>query len=340
MGICARKTATTMVAARWNSARRSRGTDEVEGASVEKQKLACCSHADDAALQGNLQDIVLLEDPLESISVEVLIVGDHVDQASHVGEELALIAVCQQCGHGSIVELNILVVDLDEVNLGVGADQRAHGLLNELRYLALVVIDEYKNSGLPSYSLDGIEVAESIDRVEATEHAKAWACPPAAGVGLGLCLELRSPSLSPLVEELCLLLVELVVTAAGAAPGLSWLGDVAEAEDGAAGGADAVAPLCRAGLLVGAGIGDDTLDTSAVASVEGGGRQVDLGSQGGHPHGCVYLGVAELFVLVEIAVIRVSVSVVWVQSRAGISALGDEILELLLCRSRIVVVGG
>lgn len=73
---------------------------------------------------------MLLQDLGQRGSAESVIVRDHLDETRHVGEEVALVMVGEEGGHGRGLELDVLVVDLDEVNRGVRLDQRNKGVLN------------------------------------------------------------------------------------------------------------------------------------------------------------------------------------------------------------------
>lgn len=84
-----------------------------------------------------LEDAVLPEDLLERVGIEVLIFGDHIDQARQIGEEVSLVPVGQDSRHSRIVEFDILVVDLDEVDIRVLRNKWPERLLNHGRNLAL-----------------------------------------------------------------------------------------------------------------------------------------------------------------------------------------------------------
>jgi hypothetical protein len=66
-----------------------------------------------------LDDTVSLEYSLEGVAVKVLIFGDHVDDACHVGKQVSLVFVCQDRGHRGRVKFDILIMDFDKVNLRV-----------------------------------------------------------------------------------------------------------------------------------------------------------------------------------------------------------------------------
>lgn len=70
------------------------------------------------------QHIVLLQNALERARVKAVVVGHHFDNACEVGDEIALVAVCQKGRHGSRVKLNVVVVDLDEMRRGICVYQR------------------------------------------------------------------------------------------------------------------------------------------------------------------------------------------------------------------------
>lgn len=80
---------------------------------------------------------MLLKQLLERIGVKIFVLRNHVDDARHVCNEVALVLVGQDCRDGSIVEFNILVVDLDKVDVGIFGHQRSQSFVNEAGYLAL-----------------------------------------------------------------------------------------------------------------------------------------------------------------------------------------------------------
>lgn len=59
---------------------------------------------------------MLLEQVLKCSRVKVLIVRDQVDDGCQVGEQVALVAVCQYSRDTSVVKLNLFVVNLDEAS--------------------------------------------------------------------------------------------------------------------------------------------------------------------------------------------------------------------------------
>jgi len=63
----------------------------------------------------------------EVVGVEVGLVGNHLEDAGHVGKEIALVPVGEDRGDASVVELDVLEVYLDEVDGGVRADERDEG---------------------------------------------------------------------------------------------------------------------------------------------------------------------------------------------------------------------
>lgn len=52
-----------------------------------------------------------------------LVVGNHLNQSRQVRKEISLVSVGEHSRHGGVVKLDLLVVDLDKVNVGVGLDQ-------------------------------------------------------------------------------------------------------------------------------------------------------------------------------------------------------------------------
>ena len=78
----------------------------------------------------------------QGLAVKVGLLGDELDDAGQVREELALVPVGQHGGHGGVVELDVVVVHLDEVHGRVARDQRDEGALDLRRDLALL-------SGIP-----------------------------------------------------------------------------------------------------------------------------------------------------------------------------------------------
>lgn len=63
-----------------------------------------------------------LEKPLECVAVEILVVRNHLDQPREIRKEVSLVAVRQDGRDGRVVELNLGVVNLDEMDGGVGVD--------------------------------------------------------------------------------------------------------------------------------------------------------------------------------------------------------------------------
>ena len=78
------------------------------------------------------QDIVLPEDGLQGAGVELGVLRDLVDDVGQVCEEVALVLVGQDGGHASVVELDVLVVDFDEVEGGVCWYERLEGIGDDL----------------------------------------------------------------------------------------------------------------------------------------------------------------------------------------------------------------
>lgn len=70
---------------------------------------------------------MLLQELLQGGGAEAVLVGDHLDDARQVGAEVALVPVGQDGGHGGVVKLNVLVVDLDKVDGGVALDDGQQG---------------------------------------------------------------------------------------------------------------------------------------------------------------------------------------------------------------------
>lgn len=170
-----------------------------------------------------------------------------------------------------------------------------------LAYLVVVDIDD--DSGFPANLLNGVEVSESINFVQAAVDTDTRAGPSVPHGAVSVALKLTPPGLSPLLKEGILIVV--TCSAPGVIIGLAvalrgGVGDGVKAEDASTGSANAVAPLVLAGSLIVAGVGDDALDASGTTVVEGGGGEVDLsGASAGesvesrHPHSCVDLVVAE-----------------------------------------------
>ncbi len=66
----------------------------------------------------------------EVVCVEVGLIGDHLEDARHVGKEIALVPVGEDGRDAGVVELDVLEVYLDEVDGWVGADERDEGGLD------------------------------------------------------------------------------------------------------------------------------------------------------------------------------------------------------------------
>lgn len=58
---------------------------------------------------------MLFKEPCQGVSAERLIIRDHLNDARQVGKHVTLVAVGQDGGHSSVVELDVEVVNLDEV---------------------------------------------------------------------------------------------------------------------------------------------------------------------------------------------------------------------------------
>lgn len=80
---------------------------------------------------------------------------------------------------------------------------------NSITYL--VIIDKNDDNGLTTNLLNGIEVAESVNSVEAAVDADTWRCPPCPDVSTRPCVVLQFPAtgLAPLCQERLLVLVLL-----------------------------------------------------------------------------------------------------------------------------------
>lgn len=61
-------------------------------------------------------DAMFLEQLFQRVAVKVLLVWDHVDEGCQVGEEVALVLVCQYCRDACLVELDLLVVYFNKTN--------------------------------------------------------------------------------------------------------------------------------------------------------------------------------------------------------------------------------
>lgn len=67
---------------------------------------------------------MLVEEPPERVAGDGVFIRDQLDDASEVGNEIALVAVCQDGWHCRRVELDVVVVHLDEAHLAILSHQR------------------------------------------------------------------------------------------------------------------------------------------------------------------------------------------------------------------------
>lgn len=78
-----------------------------------------------------------LEQPFERVTVEILVVRNHLDQPGKVRKEVSLVAVREDRRDGCVVELHLGVVDLDEMDGGVRMNDWSEGDLDCCRDGAL-----------------------------------------------------------------------------------------------------------------------------------------------------------------------------------------------------------
>lgn len=292
---------------------------------------------------------MLLKELLQRRGAKDLVVRDHLDQASQIGKQVALIPVGQHSWHSGVVKLDFLVMDLDKVNLGVVLNQRHKCRLDSSRNLALsklalcsissgkggaylMVIDKDDNGGFPSHLLNSVKISQSIYLIQSTIDANTGAGSPVPHGTVGLALELAPPALSPLLEERLLICItpDIIFGLAGLAPGGRLDGGI-DAEDAVAGSAHTVSPFVLAGSLVVSSISDDALDASGAAAVERGRGELDLSGASAseaihsrHAHSGVDLVVAKGVFLVEVFDIpKIGVVAVFRVESLAMGVLGD-----------------
>ncbi len=77
--------------------------------------------------QFRLEDVLGKEQFLQILAAKsiciVLVAREHLNQASEVSDEVALVAVSQDCWDGCVVKLDIVVMNLDKVDGRVDADK-------------------------------------------------------------------------------------------------------------------------------------------------------------------------------------------------------------------------
>ena len=83
---------------------------------------------------------MLAEQRLQCIAIKPVLVGNHLDDARQVCEEVALVPVRQHGGHAGVVELDVGVVDLDKVDGGEAGDEGNEGAFYLCGDGALVVV--------------------------------------------------------------------------------------------------------------------------------------------------------------------------------------------------------
>ncbi len=76
------------------------------------------------------QDALLVEEFSQVVGVELVLVWHHLQDASQVGKKVPLVSVCENRRHASIVELDVLEVNLDKVDGRVVADEGDQSRLN------------------------------------------------------------------------------------------------------------------------------------------------------------------------------------------------------------------
>lgn len=81
-----------------------------------------------------------LKEPLQPIAVEVIVARDQLNEAGKIGEEIALVPVGQDGGHGGWVEFDVVVVYFDEADSTILCDQGKHGRFYLPGYLALQML--------------------------------------------------------------------------------------------------------------------------------------------------------------------------------------------------------
>lgn len=64
-----------------------------------------------------------------------------INDVGEVGNEITLVPVRQDCRYASVVEINLLVVDLDEMDHGMLRDKRSERIIYELGDLTLGKIE-------------------------------------------------------------------------------------------------------------------------------------------------------------------------------------------------------
>lgn len=71
----------------------------------------------------SLKNRVLLEEALQCVAVKVLVLWNQLDDARQVRKQVALVPVGKDGGNSRVVKFDVLIVDLDEVDIRIRADQ-------------------------------------------------------------------------------------------------------------------------------------------------------------------------------------------------------------------------
>lgn len=83
---------------------------------------------------------MLLEDLLQSRSVEDSVIRNQSNDVCQIRKKVALIFVCQNSGYPSCSELDFVVMDFDEMDVWILRYQRCESFLNDLRDIRLYSI--------------------------------------------------------------------------------------------------------------------------------------------------------------------------------------------------------
>ena len=78
--------------------------------------------------------MMLLKHLHQSRGIKYRIIRNLINDVRQIGKQIALVLVAQDGGDTSGVEFNVVVVDFDEVDGGVGGDEGFEGFLDYLRY--------------------------------------------------------------------------------------------------------------------------------------------------------------------------------------------------------------